>query len=147
MKTIEEKLAKMFYDRRKELGLTYKQVAKLGEENGGGFDYQTVFRLEKGRLRLRPSVLKKIAKVLDFEIPEELIPKMEPLSICSSPTTSLGRFLREKRLELEETQVEFAAKLGVSSAIVSGLESGKYKAGRKALLKITGALGVEKVPE
>lgn len=147
MKTIEEKLAAIFYVRRKQLGLTYKQVEALGKKYGGGFDYQTVYRLEKCTLRLKPSVLKKIAKVLDFEIPEELIPKMEPYVLSKTPTTKLGAFLIRKRLDLEMTQVEFANYLGVSSAVVSQIELGTYKPGKKALLKIAKVLTVEKLSE
>jgi transcriptional regulator with XRE-family HTH domain len=136
----EDKLARIFQKRRKELGLSYKQVEKLGKEFGGGFNYQTVFKLEKGKLRLKPSVLKKIAKALGFEIPKDLLPKFKAHRLSSISSTELGKSMRIQRLEMELTFLGFGKILGVSSAVVSGLESGKYTASKNMLARISKAL-------
>ncbi len=138
--TLETRLGEIFFNRRTELGLSYKQVANLGESIGGGFNYQTVFKLEKGKLRLKPSILKKIAKILGFEIPKDLLPKFKAHRLSSISSTELGKSIRTQRLEMELTFLEFGKILGVSSAVVSGLESGKYTASKNMLTKISKAL-------
>ncbi len=124
---IKEKLAKLFSDRRKELGLTLLQVEALGD----GFNYQSVYRLEKMNLRLRPSVLRRIAKALNFEIPADLIPETEPHKLSRPQNTELGKQLVKKRLELEISQLNLATMLGVSSRVIGGIENGTYKASKR----------------
>ena len=144
--TLRQKLAIIFSDRRQDLRLSYRDVERLGKYSGGGFNYQTMFKIEKGTLRLKPRVVKRLAAVLGLEIPKELIPQMEPISNGFKPTTTLGIFLRERRLGHEENQPKFAARIGISCFALNQLESGKRNARKSTLAKIKNALRVDNLP-
>jgi transcriptional regulator with XRE-family HTH domain len=131
--------------KRLELRLTQREVSERAEVGAA-----VVSGIETGRLRPSSNVLEKIAKVLDCQIPPELIPelhrrnghKKEP-GFTIERESPLGKFITTRRLELQLSQAQVAQRAETSRMMVSGIERGTYLPGKYALEKISKALECE----
>lgn len=126
--------------RRFELNLTQWQVA-----HRCGIPETTISNIETGAIVPDNDQLGRLSKVLECEIPEELIPvpQKRKRSYQKEARTPLGNFVREKRLTLGLSQVQVARRGKTSDNVVSGIERGTYHPGPLIRKKISKGLECE----
>jgi len=125
--------------KRLGLSLSQREVCERIEVSAN-----VVSSVETGRLRPSAKLLEKFSRILNCDIPTELIP-IRPVREHShhERETGLGKFLTEKRQELKLSQAQLAQKAEISTHIVSGIERGTYRAGTSVLARISKAIGCE----
>ncbi len=118
------KLARVFYKKRSELGLTSKQVASMA-----GVDAQAVLRFENCQLvRIHPHI-ELVASVLRINLQREEIPEGKPHGLTSSNKTPLGELILKTRISRGHSQESFGKIMGVARCVISEIERGNYKPG------------------
>jgi transcriptional regulator with XRE-family HTH domain len=133
-------LIEFLVNKRIELHFTQQQVIKLS-----GLATSYVCSIEKGRIKPCLGALGKIARALgDCQIPPELIIQdYVILEVEEEKNTALGRFIKEKRIELGLKRKHIIKKTSLSYGVVLGIESGSYSPTLKTLEKISKALKCE----
>lgn len=129
MKTNSEKykaIADLFYAKRKSMGLTIMGLASLA-----GVDWQAVRRFEKCELRMIHPFIEKVSQALDIHIEKEDIPVLEPHKLSVPKKSEYGKKVLDTRLRLGLSQEAFGKKFGMYGNVISSIENGKYRKGRK----------------
>lgn len=132
--------------RRIELGLTQKAVAGMAETNT-----DRICCIEMGKIRPTQELLGKLEMALLCKIPPEIISNTKPLKPKEGKgprnhverKSKLGEFVTNRRLELGLTQVVLAEMAGIHKHVICGVEVGRYRPGRKVIMKLSEALGCE----
>lgn len=127
--------------RRVELRLTLQDVA-----DRMGVCRELVSQIEIGKLSLvqSPHQVKKLASILDIELPEltKLVPAIKPYRVKRNPD-SLGKFLTTRRQELRLTQQVVGARLQRTGSCVSMVERGDFRPSQKLLKRWVTILGCQ----
>lgn len=133
-KETKSELGKLIQSRRKELGLSIRDLAgKLDVSK------QLVNQIEFGQCRLsvNDDMIVKLSDALDLDVSEleALRPKRRLKQVNSSD--GLGGFLAAKRLELHLTQREVGERTEVDAGVVSGIETGRLRPSTNLLKKFS----------
>jgi len=126
--------------RRKELLLSLVMLAaKMGVSR------QFINQIEFGQARLirNDEMVARLANVLDIDLVKLKELRQERRLRRTSSSEGLGLFLATKRRELKLNQAQFAKYAGISTVVMSGIESGSYLARKWVLAKIVKAIGCE----
>jgi transcriptional regulator with XRE-family HTH domain len=126
-------LGTLVRERRRELNLSLEELAE-----SLGVSYQALIHIETGHTKMSNktsvAMLSRLAEGLGLEA--EVLTALQPLRrLKDIPTrTPLGNFLSKRRNILRLTQKEVGLRIGVSSSVVTWIETGR-KQPDLALLK------------
>lgn len=132
MKNFGEKLREL----REERNLSQKE---LGDKMGG-ITQQTIAQYEKKETVPKFETVSKIANAL--EINPNIFYSDFSQSVADD-SEEIGERIKELRKSKKVSQKELAQKTGLSIGSIQGYEQGRYNPKLEAIVKITGALGVD----
>ena len=133
-------LGRLVRSRRKELVMSIEVLAKKM-----GVSRQFINQIEFGQARLirNDEMVARLANVLNIDLVKLKELRQERRLRRTSSSEGLGLFLATKRRELKLNQAQFAKYAGISTVVVSGIESGSYRARKWVIAKIAKAIGSE----
>lgn len=144
-KPTNNELGRLIRTRRQELVMSGDQLAeKLGVSR------QRVSQIELGQCRLckDDDMIERLAKVLILEVDQlQAFRLKRRLKRTVAVPATLGRFLADKRLELQLTQREVAERAATSTSVVSALETGRIRRSSKLFNRIAQVLDCQIPPE
>lgn len=134
-KQTTSKLGQLVRTRRKELGMSIRELAKKLHVS-----YQFVSQIELGQCSLSKSddMIKRLAQVLKLDVNK--LKAVRPAKRQNQRETALGKFVTTRRLELRLTQAQVAQRAQTAHAVVSKLERGIYHLGSLMAERISKAL-------
>ncbi len=131
--------------RRRELGLSRHEAAKLANVSISGWQH-----IERGRIRPRPHTARRIAETLQWPIEEFETLRDRPMPPATIPglteeqtqkLVEFGERIRNKRKEMNLTQIVAAKRAGLSNATWSPLERGRVRPVLTTMLKVCAFYG------
>jgi transcriptional regulator with XRE-family HTH domain len=132
-------------EQRLNLHLTQQEVGKQAGTTGLVISY-----IERGVGHPTPHLIGKVAKALHCQIPPKLMPPpIEHKNFRIRPRfnvmrkSPLGKFLTERRLELQLNLAEVGRRADLAASLVSQIERGAYLPGKWVREKLSKALQCE----
>jgi len=131
--------------RRRELGLSRHQAATIANVSVSGWQH-----IERGRIRPRPHTARRIAETLNWPIEEFEALRDRPMPPATIPglteeqtqkLVEFGERIRNKRKEMNLTQIVAAKRAGLSNATWSPLERGRVRPVLTTMLKVCAFYG------